>query len=404
MASNIPDPRHFAQHINEKMLEEFLKKQNPPITFTLVGDNPTKRKRVSEDAVNRFVEAIENLNDKEKAEYLFMEMVYINALSSERHTTNLENEALEKGIVYDITDYAKCECYDERALWWYMHHKDIFDSYFERADTENLAGLREVVIKDEHIVTKEQIADEKKLLAFGEGVAKIYENTLRGKKFKVSHFLEKECALVRVYLQNLPNNQLVFVDEKGAQPRVGRTPTVRSLFSIVLVYSPTEKTLGIRSDNPKENVPKLGDLFCQTFLNCTYADTTERKYNVENRGSIEKLELTPDPMSDIERCYLKAVEYARRGEATKTLRLDIGGKQSHEGTGVMEAYIKQAGIKENEWIPKKFEIKFIFRKVDETKGRKRQMTTTITKRGDNTKNTKEDQKIKQFLIEKGFVS
>ena len=401
MASSITDPKDFAQHINEKMLADFLRTQNPPIPFDLVGDQPTKKKRVSEDAVNRFIDTIKNLPDTKKADWLFSEMLYVNALSSERHTANLENQAFEAGIIFDLVDYDTCKNYDERALWWYIHHKNIFDKYFERADTENLAGLRELVIKDEHIVEKESIADETKLTAFGEGVAKLYENVLRGEKFKTAHFMEEDCVLVRVYLENLPDNQLVF---EGATNNVQRTPGIRSLFSIVLLYNPGEHILGIRTDRPAENVPKLADLFCKTFLNCTSVDTTPREYNVENMDSIGQLELAPDAASTIERCYLKAVEYGKMGDFMKTLRLDVGGRNLYEGTDAMELLVRQSGVNEHEWRPKKFDIKFVFRKADETKGRNRQITATLTKRGVNLKNTPEDQKIREFLKAKGFIS
>ena len=404
MASQITDPKDFAQHINEKMLADFLGIQNPQIAFDVKGEKPKGKKRVSEDVVERFIQAIENLSDKKRAQWLFNEMLYINALSEQRHITNLENQASEDGIVFDIVDYGKCVCHDERALWWYIHHRNVFDKYFERAETENLAGLKELIIKDEHIVGKEKIADENKLIVFGEEVAKIYENVLRGKKFRVNHFAEKDCVCVRVYLENLPENQLIFIDDKEKQSAIGRMPSIRSLFNTLFVYNPNEKTLGIRTTNPAENVPKLADLFCKTFLNCTYADTTERKYNIENMGSVKKFELTPDPMSDIERCYLKAVEYGMVGDTTKTLRLDVGGRQNYAGTEAMQSFIEQSKIIENEWQPKKFEIKFIFKKIDEIKGRKRQITASLTKRGTNLKNTPEDQKIRQFLKVRGFIS
>ena len=417
MASQITDPKDFAQHINEKMLAEFLRIQNPSIPFEVKESKATKnKKRVNEETVERFIKVIENLTAKDKARWLFGEMLYINELSEQRHITNLENQATEDGIIFGISDdYGECVCHDERALWWYIHHKSIFDKYFERAETENLAGLRELVIKDEHIVEKEKIADESKIISFGEDVSKIYASVLRGKQFRVVRFIEKDCVLVRVYLQNLPENQLVFTDEKEKQSTIGRTSSVRSLFNILFVYSPSEKTLGIRTNNPKKNVPKLADIFCKTFLNCTYADTTERKYNVENRDSIRKLELTPEPVDSIERCYLKAVDYMKIGDYTKTLRLDIGGKQHYTGTQGMEEMIdttfkkendqsNSSGTKESEWIPKKFDIKFIFRKIDETKGRKRQITASITKRGLAIKNTPEDQRIRQFLKAKGFIS
>jgi hypothetical protein len=405
MASHITDPKDFARHINEHMLAEFLAIQNPPIAFevTTTETKEKKKRRVDQDTVDRFIKTVEELSDKKVADYLFTEMIYINTLSGERHITNLEQEAFEKRVSYDLASYSKCECNDERALWWYIHHKDIFDSYFERADTENLAGLKEVTLKDEHIVTSDVITEEAKLGAFGNGVAKIFESALRGKKFKVSHFCEKDCVLVRVYLENLPDNQLVFSDTAGGQ--IERTPSIRSLFSVVVVYNPAEKTLGVRSVNPSVTVPKLIDLFCKTFLNCEYADTTERKYNVEDRGSIKKLELTPELTEErIEKCYLKAVEYMRKGDTSKTLRLDIGGKQTYSGTEAMEDFVASSGITEDEWIPKRFEIKFIFRRVLHDKGRKRQITAGLTKRGVNLKNTPEDQAIRQFLKNKGFVS
>jgi hypothetical protein len=70
----------------------------------------------------------------------------------------------------------------------------------------------------------------------------------------------------------------------------------------------------------------------------------------------------------------------------------------------MEDFVVSSGITEDEWIPKRFEIKFIFRRVLQDKGRKRQITAGLTKRGVNLKNTPEDQAIRQFLKNKGFVS
>ena len=402
MASSITDPKDFARHINGKMLADFLRSQDPPIPFDSIEDMPTnKKKRVSEDAVNRFIDVIKNLTDTKRADRIFAEMLYINELSSERHTTELERQALEDDVTYSLADLATCENYDERALWWYIHHRNVFDRYFERADTENLAGLRELLIKEEYVVPKESIADETKLATFGAGVAHIFENILRGRKFKTAHFIEEDCILVRVYLENLPDNQLVF---EGIANEVRRTAGARSLFSIILVYNPGEKTLGIRTNKPAENVQLLAELFCRTFLGCGYADTTHREYNVENKGSIRQLELTPDPESTIERCYLKAVEYMRSGDFNKTLRLDVGGKNLYEGTEQMELLIHLSHVNEHDWRPRKFDIKFVFKKPDTTKGRSRQITATLTKRGVNLKNTPEDQKIREFLKAKSFIS
>ena len=42
MASHITDPKDFAQHINEKMLADFLRIQNPAIDFEIKEENKTE--------------------------------------------------------------------------------------------------------------------------------------------------------------------------------------------------------------------------------------------------------------------------------------------------------------------------------------------------------------------------
>ena len=402
MAIRTTDPKDFARHINVEMLVEFLKKQNPSVKFIPTEDKEfklNKKQRVSEENIEEFIDLVQSL--PQQTEYIFNEILYINHLSSERHTQTMFVLAQEKGENIDIKTYQTCQNEDERALWWYMHHKNIFDEYFQKADTENIAGLKEFKIKDPLAVSNKTIIEKTKLDKFGQEIFRIYENSFRGKKFKVSTFERNGDVLIRIYLENLPSSELVFTNS-GSE--IERTPTIRSLFSILVTYSEKEKTLGIRAESPKENVPKIKELFCKIFLDCDAKDLEEFAFNIKDK--VEKIDIALTPLLDdgIERVFLKVVEYSIFGDGGGTIRLDVGSKKEFSGTEPMEKLIKRLGINEEYLKAKRYELQFEFTNEFSEAGRKRKITTHITPKSYGLRNTKEDARIKKFLREKGFIS
>ncbi len=407
MSSQISDPKDFAQKIRGALLADFLHTYTPPIIFFIEEKEQkgkirkSERKEAQRCVAEQFVETVKK-QPQQTQDKIFLDICDVSTLIGQRHVEGLEAQAMFEEERYDAEALAECENNEERVLWWYTHHRTVFDSYFEKNDTQNLAGLRECVVEEKYRKNVQTLADKKKLDAFSSRVAKLYENTFRGKKWNISHFMEGEHITLRVYLENLPENKLI-LSEKNT---LARTPTIRPVFSVICIYNHKEGSLGVRAEGGKENVIEIQNIFCTTFLDCTVAETTERKYSIADKGSIEKLDIEPSPSSSIERVYLKAVEYKPEGNrvSARTLRLDVGGRSQQQGTEDMQELIRELGEEKiKHWLPKKFEIKFIFRKSESGKGRRRQFVSVITEKGHNLKGTHEDMEARKFLEEKGFV-
>ncbi len=80
MASHYTDPRDFVLHVRGELLSEYLKKRHNKTDFP-VGDKEETR----EQCADRFIEYIKAQNDDAFRDRVYMELEYINALSSENH-------------------------------------------------------------------------------------------------------------------------------------------------------------------------------------------------------------------------------------------------------------------------------------------------------------------------------
>src|SRR3989344_1845168 len=82
MASHYTDPRDFILHIRSELIAEYLKKQHG-VDFP-VGKKGEKR----EECADRFMEFM-SVQDEKIRDEVFMELEYINSLSSENHIIGL---------------------------------------------------------------------------------------------------------------------------------------------------------------------------------------------------------------------------------------------------------------------------------------------------------------------------
>jgi len=136
MSTNQFDPHNFIMGITPDFLAEFLKKEYA-IDFNVMKDEK------AEDTAERFITGIKNNTSRDQ---IFVDLEYINDVSSPRHIDTILTCATRARKKIDEKDYAKCKKDDERAMWWYMHHRDIFDQYTERNDLEDLSGAKEIIL------------------------------------------------------------------------------------------------------------------------------------------------------------------------------------------------------------------------------------------------------------------
>jgi len=389
MSTQYTDPKDFAMHISGYFLSEFLKRQFS-IVFDVIKDE--KGEQTSE----RFIEAIKDHADRDK---IFVDLEYINEVSSPRHIDALLTRSTLARKTINQTDYERCKNYDERSLWWFMNHRDIFDQYTEFNDLEDLSGAKEIIVPQKYIKTSDDI------IAGGfteleKQVSAVYSKSLRGEKCKVKYWKldDDEALIIRAYLEDLPTGELAFEGNE-----ITPNKPHRPVFSVVYIYNPNQKMLGVKAIGGNESIEGLKNIFCQLFLGCRLDETEKRAFDLTNISDIANVTLVAEPEDNIEQVYLKAVELKHKSGAPHNLRVDVGGKERKNGTEAVTELLNEIGLKNlSQWEVKKIEIKFIFKNTL-GKGRKRQITARITPDGCSLKQRKEDKVIRNLLQKWGFA-
>ena len=389
MSTPYTDPKDFAMHISGEFLSEFLKREFS-IDFSIVKDE--KREEMSE----RFIETLDKHSDRDK---IFVELEYINELSSPRHIDALYARATLERKVIDIATYEKCKNDDERALWWFMNHKSIFEQHAEFNDIEDLSGAKEIIIPEKYTKGSGEITDigfenlQKK-------ISSIYSKSLRGDKCKVKCWKkdDDDTLIIRAYLEDLPTGELAFDGDE-----ITSNKPHRPVFSVVFIYSPRLNMLGVKAVGGIERIEGLQGAFCELFLGCTLDQTEKRAFDLRNISDIANVELVTDPSDDVEKVYLKAIELRHISGVAHSVRVDVGGKERSAGTDGIKDLLEEIGLKNlSQWEVKKIELKFIFKRTL-TVARKRQITVRITPDGCSLKQRKEDKVIRGLLQKWGFA-
>jgi hypothetical protein len=389
MSTPYTDPKDFAMHISGEFLAEFLKKEFS-IDFLVVKDEK------SEQTSERFIDKINDHADRDK---IFVALEGINEVSSARHIDGMYTRSILERKAFDLEDYKRCKNYDERALWWFMNDRAIFDQYREFNDLEDLSGAKEIIIPVAYTKTSDEIID-KGFEELEKSVSSVYTKSLRGEKCKAKYWKTEVdgTLIIRAYLEDLPTGELAFEGDE-----ITSNKPHRPVFSVVYIYNPSQRMLGVKAIGGAESVESLQEIFCKLFLGCTLDQTEKRAFDLTNISDIANVELVTDPSDDVEQVYLKAVELRHKSGVAHSVRVDVGGKEKSAGTDGIKDLLGEIGLNNlSQWEVKKIELKFIFRRTLAV-ARKRQITVRITPDGCSLKQRKEDKVIRGLLQKWGFA-
>ena len=384
MASNYSDPRDFVLHISSELLHEYLKERHG-VDFP-IGE----KKEAREECADRFIEFI-NKQTEDIRNKVFVELEYINSLSSENHISALCSSSLNIDRKKDIEDRAKT--YDERALLAYTHFPDEFDDYYSRANIEEL-GVKELSLPKAVEVSK--VNTQAKIQSFETMIQGIYRKSLKGEKCKIKTFPDGDKLILRAYLEDLPTRDTVFDGKKLDEKHI-RKP----VFDVVFIYKPDLKMLGVRALGGKEVIADLQKMFCSHFLGIEDIDTEEKRYALISVKELANLNLTANASYGVERAFLKSIRLKHDGIPHK-LYVDVGGRDKYSGTDAVQTILKELHLeKSSEWTPESIKITVVFRQTG--RGRRKQVTVTITPPNTcDLKNRPQDDIVRKLLKDWGI--
>lgn len=384
MSSHYSDPKDFVLHISSELISEYLKKLHG-VDFS-VGD----KKETREQCADRFIDFIykqpEDLRNK-----VFMELEYVNSLSSENHISALCSSSPDIDRENEIEKRA--QTYDERALLAFTHHQKDFDDYYSRANIQEL-GVKELTLPK--VVDVSEINTEVNIQAFETKVQNVYRKALKGEKCKIKAFQDNDKLILRAYLEDLPTRDTVF-DGKQLDEKHIRKP----VFDVVFVYKPDLNMLGVRALGGKPVISELQKLFCSHFLGITNINTEEKRYTLTSIKDLANLNLTANASYGVERSYLKSIRLVHQGVPHK-LYIDVGGKNQYSGTDAVQDILKELKLDtSNGWEPESIKITIVFKQVG--RGRRKQVSVTITPPNTcDLKNRPQDDVVRKLLKDWGI--
>lgn len=384
MSSKYTDPRDFVQHINGKILSTYLK-QCHELDFD-AGERSESR----EKCADRFI-AFVNQQKEDIRSKVFMELEYINTLSSERHLEGLCALAPQIDRKNDIEKDA--ENYDERALQAYVRYPNEFDEYYARANIEAMA-VKEVTLPDS--IDLAIMRDKEKLEALESGIQEIYSQSMKGQKCKVKVFDDDSQVILRAYLEDLPTRDPVFDGDVLDEMHV-RKP----IFDVVFIYKHDLSTLGVRASGGREIVSEIQKLFCKVFVGNDAVDFDEQRYKLASLEQVSKLNLVANAEYGVERAYLKSLRLKKLGVQHK-LFIDLRGAESYFGSDAMQGLLRGLGLENSlEWEVESMKITIVFKQT--SKGRRKQVTVTITPPNTcDLKNRQQDDVVRRLLKDWGI--
>ncbi len=384
MSSHYSDPKDFVLHISGELISEYLKKLHN-IDFPL-----GKKKETREECADRFIEFI-NTQSGILRDTVFMELEYVNSLSSENHISALCNSSPDINREEEIEKRANT--YDERALLIFIYHQKDFDDYYSRANIQEL-GVKELSLPT--IVEVSEINERSKIETFETKVQNVYRKSLKGEKCKIKVFQDDEKLILRAYLEDLPTRDTVFdgikLDEKHIR---------KPVFDVVFVYTPELKMLGVRALGGKPVMSELQKLFCAHFLGIQNINTEAERYSLATVTDLANLNLVAEASYGVERVYLKSIRLKNKGVPHK-LYIDVGGKEQYTGTDAVQKILKELRLDTSkEWEPESIKITVVFKQVG--RGRRKQVSVTITPPNTcDLKNRPQDNVVRKLLKDWGI--
>lgn len=386
MASRYTDPRDFVLHIRGELLSEYLKK-GYGWDFPAIAKKDEKR----EESADRFMSFVKSQEDETLRDKVFMELEYINSLSSQNHIQALCISApnIDRQKVIEN----RAENYDERALLAFINYPKEFDTYYSRANIEEL-GVSELTLPS--TVPIEEVLNDAKIRDFEPKVQEVYRVVYKGEKCKIKTYPDGNKLLIRAYLEDLPTRDTAF-DGKTLNEKIVRKP----VFDVVFIYNPDLKMLGVRAIGGKQIVSDLKKLFCAHFLGIQSINTDAERYSLASAQDLANLKLTVKPSYGVERVYLKSIRLKNKTIPHK-LFVDVAGRTNYSGTDAVQEILKELHLDTNHnWEVETVKITVIFNQVG--KGRRKQVTVTITPPNTcDLKNRPQDDTVRQMLKDWGI--
>lgn len=283
------------------LLGEYFKKQELHQFDFLQGELD---KKLAVKTVEKIEEEMQKLDTKKKTE-VERDFSEINKLSSEQGASNLLDEATGQGVQAPVdvfVDYAN----HDKALWFFVHHPNIFNEAVAVQQFLDLNGWKRVPVPSKSI---DFVAGKKE--AIKEAFQEHYKSELRGDYCFVDAYTKKDRVYVVVGVQDYAQSDITA--ENG---KINKKSVRRPFFEIYFLYRPkneeNEGELEIKARGGWKRQSELLKVFCAAVFDIEL-DDSKQTFNL-NLLKDASFDISGD--SDLEWWKLKSVEFRTTNRKT----------------------------------------------------------------------------------------
>jgi len=356
MSTSSFDPFSFLMKVSPALLEQYAKRHKVKLNV-----NPSEGEEYADAVYKR----LESLLDEEKGVF-WTDIDDIDVMSTERGCKYLVNVARRKSEYFDEEALEKLQNLQERSIYFYLNHYDLFYETYDLHNVDMKGGWRSR--KTEPIPVKNI---SKSILALENALKELYQEEHRSGKLKVKQVDKKDRMLFIVYVEDLPVSDMAFKGDT-LKPKNPRNPVRMAYFR----YRPKEGVIEVRAGGGVTRIKKLQDLFIEYFLGGDPKKHRNKvRYNFDKIRDLKSLKFPTETKDDVESVTLKGLRLIHNENNTR-VSIDVPAEPNRQGVLPMQDKLKEMNINLEEFEVKQFKILVLFKEVPQE--RQQRVTVAIS--------------------------
>lgn len=360
MSTSSFDPVSFLMKISPPMLVEYAKEHD--IALELEGECEDW-----ERYANQALALIEKESEAKQGSF-WMDIDDIDSMSTQEACEYLTNKLHEKGIPLDEETVDGFKRLNQRAMYFYLHHKDLFYETFDSysLDTkQGWKGRKTVTLSLDQFI--QNVEDFKKALK------QLYKKEYKGKKVKIRYTDKGDRVIFTAHIEDVYTTDTEF--EKESENLNNKKPR-KPVFPLNFLYRYEDGVLEVKAQGGQARVKQLQNLFIEHFLKGDPSEFAKvLRFSFDKVQDLAALTFPVSVEDGIESVTLTGLKIVGK-ETGSTIALDIIPKDGKTGVVQILEELGSMNIRLEEFEIKKFKVQVIFKPVG--RGRKRQVTAEIT--------------------------
>lgn len=374
------DPVGFLARIDGKLLEELSKEYNVPFIH-----DPKKK---SGEEAEQFYATFESLkNDNTQKDKLWSAICDISDMSTNQGWECLLETARDRDIILSENQINALTTNQSRAVFFYLKHKDAFESALDETRLDNLSGWSRFPLTP---ISKESIF--LRIPTFRDALQEYYQKEHKGKNCKVTSIDRGDRICIIAFIEDTYKSDMAFVG-KQIHRHKPKKPVLQSFF----IFRYEGGVLDVKAKGGKRKRHDLQEIFSEHLLDSLMTFENDIiAYDFDKFQDLNSITFPTTTEDRIKLVQLRAIRMTHK-RFSHQHSVQIGNDNDEHGTEAMKKSLGGIAGNLKKYFISQVTIAIHFKAYTET-GRERKVTFQLTyPNRHNLKEREQDLKVRELL-------